>query len=197
MGVSGDVVPDRRDLRMSHADREAVVARLHIALSEGRLELVEFEERLDGLMRARTYGEAEALLADLPQDQAPTLTVRDTIELRSHAGNIKRTGRWAVPRRIEVRSVAGSVRLDMRTAIFTHQFIEIDLSAQAGSVVVVLPKGATADIDDVSASAGSATSRVPPTPEPGGYSPHLVFTGSVAAGSLTVRYERRFWRWTW
>src|SRR5688572_17554387 len=109
---------------MSHADRELVVARLNNALSEGRLELAEFEERLDGLMKARTYGEAEALLVDLPDPSAPTLAVRDTIELRSHAGNIKRDGRWAVPRRIEVRSVAGSVKLDMRTAIFTHQFIE-------------------------------------------------------------------------
>jgi hypothetical protein len=182
---------------MSHADRELVVARLNNALSEGRLELAEFEERLDGLMKARTYGEAEALLVDLPDPTAPTLAVRDTIELRSHAGNIKRDGRWAVPRRIEVRSVAGSVKLDMRTAIFTHQFIEIDLAAQAGTVVVVLPKGATADIDAVGASAGTARSSVPPTPEPGGFAPHVVFTGSVAAGTLVVRYERRFWRWTW
>jgi Flp pilus assembly protein TadB len=55
-------------LRASDADRDAVVDRLRVAAGEGRLEPEEFEQRVDHALRARTYGELEELLADLPGD---------------------------------------------------------------------------------------------------------------------------------
>jgi hypothetical protein len=39
--------------------------------------------------------------------------------------------------------------------------------------------------------------KVPSVPEPGSAALHVVVSGSTVAGSLTVRYEYRFWRWTW
>jgi hypothetical protein len=56
-------------LRASDADRDAVVDRLRDAAGEGRLEPDELEQRLDGALRARTYGDLAALLADLPVDR--------------------------------------------------------------------------------------------------------------------------------
>jgi len=53
-------------LRASDADREAVTERLRQAAGEGRLEPEELEERLDMALRARTYGELDRVLADLP-----------------------------------------------------------------------------------------------------------------------------------
>jgi Domain of unknown function (DUF1707) len=53
-------------LRASDADRDAVVDRLRDAAGEGRLEPHELEQRVDGALRARTYGELAELLADLP-----------------------------------------------------------------------------------------------------------------------------------
>jgi hypothetical protein len=176
---------------MSDADREGVVERLNAAVADGRLTLVEFEERVDGVLKARTFGEVEPFVADLPAAPA----TEDVVELRSHAGEIKRKGRWAVPRRLVVHSKAGSVKLDMRHAVIAHRVVEIDLATQAGSTVIVLPPGASANIDGVTTSAGSAKNKV--SAVPGSEGPHLVVTGSAAAGSLVVRYERRFWRWRW
>jgi Domain of unknown function (DUF1707) len=53
-------------LRASDADRDAVVDRLREAAGEGRLEPNELEDRVDGALRAQTYGDLAALLADLP-----------------------------------------------------------------------------------------------------------------------------------
>jgi Flp pilus assembly protein TadB len=53
-------------LRASDADRDAVAERLRQAAVEGRLEPHELEERLHTALRARTYGELDPLLRDLP-----------------------------------------------------------------------------------------------------------------------------------
>jgi Domain of unknown function (DUF1707) len=57
-------------LRASDADREAVAERLRRAAVEGRLEHDELEQRLDAALRARTYGELDRLLVDLPAPRA-------------------------------------------------------------------------------------------------------------------------------
>jgi hypothetical protein len=54
-------------LRASDADRDSAVQRLRKAHLEGRLESYELEERVHTALRARTYGELDRLLADLPQ----------------------------------------------------------------------------------------------------------------------------------
>jgi hypothetical protein len=194
--VSGDIVPAQPELRMSDSDREGVLARLSTALGEGRLTLTEFEERVDRVLRARTFGDVQPIVADLP-GATPALAKRDVVELRADAGSITRKGRWIVPKRLVVRSKAGSVKLDMRQAVIDDPVVEIELAVRAGSATIVLPPGATADIDDVTATAGSAKSKVPPAPEPGSTAPHLLVRGDASAGSLVVRYERRFLRWRW
>ncbi|MFY1691557.1 DUF1707 domain-containing protein [Plantactinospora sp. WMMB782] len=194
--MSGDLVPPKREVRLSDAEREGVIARLSAAVAEGRLTLPEFEERVDGVMRARTDVEVQPFLADLPEVAGP-IAPDEVVELNSHAGELKRSGRWAVPRKLLVRSKAGSVKLDLRHAVFGSRVVEIDLATQAGSTTIVLPPGATANIDRLNTSAGTASAKVPSTPEPGSTAPHVVVTGSTAAGSMVMRYERRFWRWTW
>ena len=56
-------------LRASDADRDVVAERLRRAAVEGRLEPDELEQRLDAALRARTYGQLDRLLADLPADR--------------------------------------------------------------------------------------------------------------------------------
>lgn len=191
-------LPSHRDIRMSDAERESVLARLNTAVSEGRLTMAEFEERVDGVLRSRTFGEVEPFLADLPRVAAPpAIAPTDVVELRSHAGTIRRVGRWAVPRKLVVRSMAGMVKLDFREAVLTHPVVEIELSTQAGTTVIVLPPGGTADLDRLKTSGGTAFCRVPALPKPGSTGPHLVVSGSSAAGSVVVRYPFRLGRWTW
>lgn len=56
----------RDELRAADADREAVAERLREAAGEGRLDLDEYDQRLGQAYAARTYGELDRLLADLP-----------------------------------------------------------------------------------------------------------------------------------
>jgi uncharacterized RDD family membrane protein YckC len=57
--------------RLSDADRKIVVGMLRAAWLEGRLGLAEFEQRVSAAVAARTYAEADALVADLPQPEPP------------------------------------------------------------------------------------------------------------------------------
>ncbi len=73
-------------LRASDADRDQIVDRLHTAATEGRIASDELEQRVSQALKARTYSELEATVADLPG-------------ARSRGGQIQRqrtAGQWAV-----------------------------------------------------------------------------------------------------
>lgn len=57
---------DADDLRAGDSDRERVIDLLRSAHAEGRLDLLEFDERVESAWKARTYGELGRLTADLP-----------------------------------------------------------------------------------------------------------------------------------
>lgn len=57
-----------RNVRVSDAEREAVVRRLERALRDGRLTITEFDDRAAAAYAARTRGELEELTEDLPPD---------------------------------------------------------------------------------------------------------------------------------
>lgn len=61
----------RSALRASDADRERVAERLRQAAAEGRLLTEELEQRLEASFAARTYGQLDAVLADLPGRRLP------------------------------------------------------------------------------------------------------------------------------
>jgi hypothetical protein len=60
------VAERREELRAADSDRQFVAERLKAALNEGRLNLSEYDERLAKAYAARTYGELDSLLDDLP-----------------------------------------------------------------------------------------------------------------------------------
>jgi hypothetical protein len=59
-------VPYGPEMRASDGDREKIASRLRDAHAEGRLSLGEFQDRLDALYNAQTYGELEPLVRDIP-----------------------------------------------------------------------------------------------------------------------------------
>jgi Domain of unknown function (DUF1707) len=58
-------------LRVSDADRDAVAAELAEHLRVGRLQLDEFDERVGRAISARTRGDLDHLLTDLPRPLPP------------------------------------------------------------------------------------------------------------------------------
>jgi hypothetical protein len=59
-------MPSDPKLRASDADRERTAALLREHLAAGRLTAEEFQERLDAAYAAKTLGQLDELLADLP-----------------------------------------------------------------------------------------------------------------------------------
>jgi hypothetical protein len=186
------------ELRISDADRERAVHRLQDAVGEGRLTLAEFEERVELVQRARTASELAPHLADLP-GLAGVPRAPEHKELRVTASTLRRTGRWVVPRRLSVHSRAGSVKLDLTGAVISHRVVEIALEMYAASATLVLPRGASVDCEPVESGMVASSIKVrgiPTSVEPVG-TPHVVVTGKLRAGGLTVRPQRRFLRWRW
>lgn len=88
-------------MRAGDGDRQATADRLQNALAEGRLDLDEYDERLQRAYAAKTYAELDALLADLPGAApvhrsgvavpGPSLSAVEGQAARPHA-----TRRWLV-----------------------------------------------------------------------------------------------------
>jgi hypothetical protein len=75
----------RSSILASDADRERVAERLRQAATEGRILAEELEERVARALRARTYGELDLLVADLPRPASPVRQRSTTLSLaRSH-----------------------------------------------------------------------------------------------------------------
>lgn len=58
------------NLRAADADRERIAERLRTSHTEGRLDMAEFQERLEHCYEAKTIGELDELVTDLPREDA-------------------------------------------------------------------------------------------------------------------------------
>jgi hypothetical protein len=67
--VRGRIAGRDAHLRAADADREQVADQLRTSHAEGRIDLSEFQQRLDRCYQAKTFGELGALVSDLPRDE--------------------------------------------------------------------------------------------------------------------------------
>lgn len=177
---------DPRELRVSDAERTHVVNVLQKAIGHGLLSLDEFTERTDRALAARTRGELNAVLVDLPglthnTQDSPLRT--PPVEIVANMSSIRRQGAWQVPRELIIRNRMGSTKLDFSDATIEHGEVRITLEVSGGSVKMLLPAHASVDTNGVQVVAGSVKDRV------GGTSgrPRFVITGRITMGSLKVR----------
>ncbi|MFK4036966.1 DUF1707 domain-containing protein [Nonomuraea wenchangensis] len=178
-------------MRVSDEDRERTASQLQHAFAEGRLTRPELEDRLGLALTARTYGDLLGLITDLPTAEQPP-PQDDVVELESKSDHIKRSGDWAVPRRLRVTSKYGSADLDLSQAVVPHPVVEIEVNLTYGSAKIILPEGGTANVDGFRSDWGHvSTTDVPGRPRPGVL--HVVVTGAAKYGTLTVRYPRKRW----
>jgi Domain of unknown function (DUF1707) len=102
-------VARRATLRASDADREAVAERLRQATVEGRIVAEELEERLEAVFVARTYGELDALTADLPARR---------VERRRQPDRNPTFARWIVPAVVLALLLPIAVAIVIAAAVF-------------------------------------------------------------------------------
>lgn len=189
-------------IRVSHAERDAVAGILQQAVVDGRLSMEELDERLEAALRAKTYADLEPLVADLTSDlpwrpsrppapqprqgpPPPGYARDDPLRLDGGASSEKRGGVWVVPPFLRISSGVGSVKLNCLEASAAAPLIEVEVVPGAGSVLIILPSGWAVDDDRLGKAIGSKTIKVPRTPAPG--QPLLLLHGSVGLGSLKVR----------
>ncbi len=152
--ASASATVARAEFRASDADRDRIADVLREALAEGRLQPEEHAERIDAVYRAKTLGELEPLVRDLPA--AP---VRGAAPAGAHAaeadwpraapesenlmaifGGSVRKGRWRVRRRTNALAVFGGVEIDLTEAVFEQQEIVIHVVAAFGGVDIKVPE---------------------------------------------------------
>jgi len=201
--MPGDLAPDKRNLRVSHEDRDEVAEQLRVAAGDGRLTADELDERLETALTARTYGELEMLLADLPSSPgarpAPPVEAKDLVRLEVRHGTIRRDGRWVVPRRLLVEARHGNVLIDFSAAVISQPTLDLAISVGHGNIVLTVPPGVVIDADGVAIGHGNIHQRVH---RDSGVPVTLMVTvsGSLRHGNLVVRNarigpRRSFWDW--
>lgn len=189
------------NLRVGHAEREAVTAILQEAAADGRLEMDELDERLGVALQAKTYGDLERLVADLSAElpwrtaarppavvqgpPAPGYSREDPLRLDGGMSSEKRDGVWVVPPFLRLSSGMGSVKINCLQASAAAPVIEVEVIAGAGSITIIVPDGWAVNDDRLGKSMGTKTIKVTRTPAPG--APLLVVYGSVGMGTFKVR----------
>ncbi|BCI52719.1 hypothetical protein NIIDNTM18_19970 [Mycolicibacterium litorale] len=178
-------------MRISDADRNGTLRRLHNAVALGLLDIEEFEERSALVSQARLRSDLDALVTDLPGPGAIVTSATDRVELRGVFGSLKRHGEWIVPTRLALHRRMGSIDLDLTRARFAGPMVVIELDLRFGGLDLRLPDGASASIDDVEVIVGSATDHRRDVPAEG--RPHVVLTGKVVWGSVDIRGPQTGW----
>ncbi|WP_236790358.1 DUF1707 domain-containing protein [Amycolatopsis sp. GM8] len=197
MGEDTETTTDPRNLRVSDEEREHVVAVLQKAIGRGMIDLDEFTERTDIALAARTRGELNAVLVDIPGlmnrelgAPPPTVSSDRRLVLSAKYSSLVRNGRWLVPPEIVVQNKYGSTKLDFSDAQVPSPTVHIDLDCKWGSIEVVIPEQASVDLNAITEiKYGSLEDKTGSDGRPG--TPRLVFSGRVHGGSLTIRHPRR------
>ena len=139
--------------RASDADRDRVVNLLRDHCAVGRLTLDEFSERTGAALVARTRGDLDTILADLPPAsqpsvQAPRRRARRWIVAVMSESQSK--GRWRLGEHTAVVAVMGECHLDLSQAEIDGPDIVITAVGVMGSIEIVTPEGIDVDLTGMS-----------------------------------------------
>jgi hypothetical protein len=188
-------------LRASDRDRDQIAEQLRDAFAEGRLTSEEHEERLDKVYKAKTIGELQVLISDLPaglgmargndprsvsQQDFASLS-RQTQPILALFGETRREGRWLVPSDLAATAVFGEVKLDLREAVLERGDITIVANAVCGSVTIRVPPGVVVQ-DEGTAMFGSRGSVSDGDAGPG--TPVIRVRGVCLFGEVRVKRSK-------
>ena len=185
--------PDRSprgDVRVSHAERDAVVERLRDAAGEGRLDLDELESRLERALSAKTYADLAPLTADLPPAEPPASAEPLVVKGGMHGAS--RTGRWEVPARITVYGGVGGARLDFTRTRPAFSEIHVEAHGQMAGVTLVLPEDWAVETGGMDPGVGGLRDRTTPDRAPG--TPLVRLTGNGGPAGVVVRHPNMWER---
>ncbi|MFE7773134.1 DUF1707 domain-containing protein [Streptomyces sp. NPDC057445] len=199
---------DLPEMRASDVERERIAERLRDAVAEGRLDMDEFEQRLDATFKARTRGELEPLVRDLPAPggaaAAPVAAPagggadwsrrigRPATSKGAFAfwGGFGRKGTWTIGRRFTAVVLQAGGEIDLRDANFEDRDVVIRCIAIMGGVQITVPPDMEVDVRGFGlmggfAEAGSVEAEITPG------SPRVTITGFALMGGVGVERKLR------
>ncbi|SDN56708.1 DUF1707 SHOCT-like domain-containing protein [Allokutzneria albata] len=153
---------DQPELRVGDVEREQIAQLLNQAVGEGRLTLTEYNERVGLAYAARTRGELDLVVADLPvarPSAAPLPAVYEggtgkrqwAVAVMSGA---VRNGRWRVEADISAFAMMGGIELDFRKAVLTSKVTTITAVAIMGGIQITVPPGVRVEVGGFSFMGG-------------------------------------------
>jgi hypothetical protein len=201
------------DLRASDADRERTAEMLRHAVAEGRLDIIELEERLERTFAAKTYRELALVTTDLPMGEPPgvgdgvrrtgrgrglpavagvpgPLTVPGPSEITAVLKDQKIAGSWLVPPRVTIRALLGKVTLDFTEAATPHNVV-LEVAMGLAQLVLIVPDDISVEFERGTQVMVSRKNRSRGQPAPG--TPRLRVRGLVVASELSARPPKRRW----
>ncbi|MEU5419317.1 DUF1707 SHOCT-like domain-containing protein [Streptomyces sp. NPDC020667] len=186
------------DMRASDAERDRVADVLREAVAEGRLEMGEFEQRLEAAYKARTHSELEPLVRDLPattHSAAPADGWAERVGGRATSGGavgifggFHRAGRWTVGRRFTAFTMWGGGQIDLREARFAEREVVIRCFALMGGMGVVVPPDLDVQVSGIGIMGGFGDRATGPG-TPG--APKVRVTGFALWGGVGVIRKAR------
>ena len=140
--------PERRDI---------TIEALSSLFAAGRIELEDFEARVDRAVRAATLAELEALVADLqpgagasktpvPAPMGPDRPKSSRLTIAVLSG-MQRKGRWFPARRHRAVAFMGGGRLDFREAELQAGTTDVYVYAVWGGMQVIVPPDLDLEVD--------------------------------------------------
>ena len=174
--------------RAGDADRDSVVRALRDHLVAGRLTLDEFSDRTGAALVARTKGELDALLADLPAlprslPESPRRRARRWIVAVMSESESK--GRWRLGGHTAVVALMGQCHLDLSRAEIDGPEIVITAVGIMGQIDIVAPEGIEVEVTGLSIM-GSRKVSVRDVPPLLG-SPRILVRAFPIMGEVNVR----------
>jgi hypothetical protein len=180
-----------------------VTTLLSTAYAEGRLTREEHEQRLEQVLRARTFDELVPLTADLvpttagpapavapdphTYDIAPGTGSEPTEKMVAIFGGVQRRGRWRVRRQTQALAIFGGMDLDLREAIFEAPVVEISGFWCFGGLDIMVPAGMEV-IDHTAGIFGGTEVKDLGPRDPS--APTLVIKGMTLFGGVSVKGPR-------
>jgi class 3 adenylate cyclase len=174
--------------RAGDADRDRTVTLLREHVVVGRLTLDEFSERVGSALAARTSGELDALVADLParpepEPEATRRHVRRWIVAVMSGAQAK--GRWRVGAHTTAIAVMGGCVLDLRQAEIYGSEAVINAFAIMGGIDIIVPEGIDVELAGF-AIMGGRNMRIRDVPIIPG-SPRIVIRAFPIMGGVEIK----------
>lgn len=150
-----------KGLRASDSDRDRIAEILRDAAGEGRLGMDELDDRLSAVYAAKTYGELEPIVKDLPN--AKSMPAAPAAERANYQfggtpgsasaiavmGGFCRKGEWVVPASFTALTIMGGGEIDLREARFAERETTIHATAIMGGIAIVVPEDADVRVNGI------------------------------------------------